>query len=138
MAGDFNVDPADIARSGFLQMVGGVLFHTNSATCGPNTRDFFIVHKSLAHAVVGIQRVDGVGLHPHRPVRLILRGDSRRFAVRQLVRPAKVPGTMPMGPPSKPPCYENIIETLANVEPISISNGDTVVDTSVIDNAANE
>ena len=113
MAGDFNIEPGDIARSGFLQMVDGVLFHTNSATCGNNTRDYFIVHRSLAHAVVGIQRVDGVGLHPHSPVSLTLRGDSRRFAVRQLVRPPKVTATLPHGPPIKPPSYDTITSDLA-------------------------
>ena len=44
MAGDFNIEPGDIARSGFLQMVDGVLFHANSATCCNNMRDYFIVH----------------------------------------------------------------------------------------------
>ena len=138
MAGDFNIEPGDIARSGFLQMVDGVLFHTNSPTCGNNTRDYFIVHRSLAHAVIGIQRVDGVGLHPHSPVRLILRGDSRRFAVRQLVRPPKVAATLPHGPPVQPPSYASIIANLTRIEPHLSSDASALHHTEVINGATTE
>ena len=118
MAADWNVNPAQLAASGFLQMVNGVLFQPTLPTCHDNTFDFFVVHRSLAHAVVGVQRIDGVGVNPHKPVRLLLRGDARRFATRQMVRPKKIPAVLAHGPVATPPNYSNIAATLDKVKPI--------------------
>ena len=76
MAGDWHLSQEQVAASGLLQMVDGVLFQPSSPTCHHNTFDFFVVHRSIAHAVVGVQRIDGEGVKPHHPVRLVLRGDA--------------------------------------------------------------
>ena len=81
--GDFNVTPQELEGSGWLRMVGGVLCAPVLPTCNDHTYDFFIVHRSLAHAVVGAERLDDVGVHPHRASRLLLRGDARRCMTRQ-------------------------------------------------------
>ena len=46
--------------------------------------------------------------YPHRPARLLIRGDARRFAVSKIVRPPKVPANIPFGPPTRPPSYASI------------------------------
>ena len=98
LCGDWNLSPEVIAESGFLQMVGGTLFAPAHDTCNDSKYDYFVVSKSFAFAVVGTQRVDGVTMNPHRPVRLLLRGDARRFAVRKILRPTKVKANLPYGP----------------------------------------
>ena len=100
--------PNVIAESGFLQMVGGTLFAPANDTCNDNVYDYFVVSKAFAFAVVGTQRVDGVTMSPHRPVRLLLRGDARRFAVRKILRPAMVRAKLPHGPVVPAPSYEAV------------------------------
>ena len=99
-------------------MVDGVLFQPNSPMCHHNTFDFFVVHRSIAHAVVGVLRMDGVGVKPHHPVRLVRWGDARRFAVRQLVRAKTIPAIMPHGPFLQPPSYDDITQNLGGTQPI--------------------
>ena len=78
--------------SGFLAIVGGLLIAPSNPTCNDNTYDYYVISKTLNRAVVGVQRVDGIGMNPHRPACLLLRGGARRFAV----RPARVPAKLPM------------------------------------------
>ena len=68
---------------------GGTIFAPELTTCNGTIFDFFIVTNNFAHAVAGVQRIEGVGTSPHFPVRLLLRGDARRFTVRTPVRPKK-------------------------------------------------
>ena len=102
LAADFNVLPAELAGSGWLELVGGVIRATELATCNDATYDFFVVHRSLQHAVAGVQRLDGAGLHPHHPVRLLLKGNARRYLTRQLRRPGRILGDLPAGPTPPP------------------------------------
>jgi len=108
ISGDWNVNPDVLIGSGFLARVNGVVVAPANPTCNDNTYDYFVVCRSLSHAVVGAQRVDGIGFTPHRPVRLLLRGDARRFAVRTIVRPKRVPARLPHGPAIKPPSYDEV------------------------------
>ena len=112
-AGDWNISPQTLASSGWLDMVGGVIFATELPTCNENTYDFFVVHRSLAHAVAGVQRLEDGGMNPHWPTRLIIRGDARRFAIRKLIRPPKVEGILPFGPSGSDPCYDHVTATAA-------------------------
>ena len=104
-AGDWNITPAMLTSTQWLKMVGGVIIAPELPTCNANVYDFFVVHKSLAHAVVGIQRLHDGGCHPHYPVRLLLRGNARRYLVRRLVKPPLAAGELPAGPPNRPPSY---------------------------------
>jgi len=90
--GDWNMSPETLASSSWLALVEGVIFATELPTCNDNVYDYFEVHKSIAHAVFGVQRLQDGGLCPHWATRLLIRGDAKRHAVRKLVRPAKVEG----------------------------------------------
>jgi hypothetical protein len=98
LGGDWNVAPAALLATGWLELVGGVIITQDSPTCGSNVYDYFVVKQGFAAAVAGIQRVDDAGLNPHWPCRLLIRGDARSCRVRQLVRPLPVPGVLPHGP----------------------------------------
>ena len=51
---------------------------------------------------------------PHFPTRLLLKGDALRYLARKLIKPTKVPGYLPAGPPSKPPSYHGVVERSAS------------------------
>ena len=89
-------------------MVGGVIFAADLTTCNDNTYDYFVVRRSIAHAVVGVQRLEDGGMSPRWASRLLLRGDARRFAIRKLIRPPKVGGLLPHGPSEAPPDYSSV------------------------------
>ena len=98
IAGDWNMEPAILARSGFLAMINGTIVAPELPTCNGKVFDYFVVTNNFLHAVAGAQRIEGVGTHPHYPVRLLLRGDARRFAIRTLSRPKRVPPMLMHGP----------------------------------------
>ena len=79
-------------------MVDGVIFAPSSPTCHGKVYDFFVVSRTLAHAVESVNRIEDAGLHPHWPARLILRSTPRRRLVRKLVKPRAVSGTLPLWP----------------------------------------
>jgi hypothetical protein len=110
VGGDWNMSPQELAQSQWLRIVNGVIFATELVTCNESTYDYFVVHRSIAHAVVGAQRIQDGGLNPHWVTRLLMRGDARRLAVRKLVRAEKVPGFLPMGPVLPPPSYKGVVE----------------------------
>ena len=62
--GDWNISPELLRSSRWLEIVDGVLFSPGLATCGNNIYDYFVVHRSLMHAVVGVQRVEDGGMLP--------------------------------------------------------------------------
>ena len=87
--------------------MGGAIAATQLVTCNESTYDYFVVHRSLSHAVVGVQRLEDGGMNPHWASRLLLRGDARRFAIRRLVRPPKVNDFLHVGPqPQCPICTD--------------------------------
>jgi hypothetical protein len=110
LGGDWNLSPEVLRASKWLDMVGGVVFATPLPTCNDSTYDYFVVHRSLAHSVVGVQKIEDGGCNPHWQSRLLLRGDARRLAVRKLVRPPKVEATLPFGPQRPPPDYGEVLK----------------------------
>ena len=114
--GDWNMPPETLAASKWLDIVNGVIFASQLPTCHDNVYDYFFVHRSLADAVVGVQRLQDGGSNPHWMARLIIKGNAKRFAVRQLVRPGKVEGILPHGPPQQGPDYQPVLDKLANDE----------------------
>ena len=103
------MDPATLASSGWLALVDGVVVAPALPTCNGNTYDFFVVSRGLVPAIVRVQRIDDAGLSPHWPARLVLRGDARRFAIRQLVRPKLVEPILPFGPLPEQICQLPVI-----------------------------
>ena len=114
-SGDWNLEPDVLAASGFPKLVDGVVFAASLPTCGEKKFDYYVVSRSIAHAVVGMQRIEGVGMEPHYPTRLLIRGDARRFAIRKLVRPTRVPPVLQHGPQPQPPSYQPIHDNLDHV-----------------------
>ena len=72
VAADWNISPLLVlAESCWLKIVGGYF-----------RDDYFIVHKSIAHIMIGVQRIEDGACNPHWPTRLIMRGDARRKTLR--------------------------------------------------------
>ena len=99
---DWNINPSTLEASKWPELVRGVIVSTATPTCFSNTYDFFVVSEGLAPAVAGIARVEDAALHPHRPARLFVQSDARRFLTRQLTKPDRVPGLLPAGPLPRP------------------------------------
>ena len=98
IAGDWNITPDMLSATGWLDVVKGRIVSPAAPTCNGSTYDVFVVSRSIAHAVLGVSRIDDGGFTPHFPTRLYLAGDARRKAVRRLVRPRRVDGELPAGP----------------------------------------
>ena len=94
--------PATLAASKWPDMVRGVIVATDLPTCFSNTYDYFVVSKGMSEAVAGIARIEDAALYPHHPVRLLIKSDARMFLTRQLVKPERVPGSLPCGPLPRP------------------------------------
>ena len=77
--------------------------HKNS---GVTRIDTVMSNSVAAHAVAGVQRIEGVGTQTHFPSRFLLRGDARRFMVRNLVRSKRVPPVLMHWSQPKPPSYD--------------------------------
>eukprot|EP00973_Karenia_brevis_P021664 2980076-Karenia_brevis.AAC.1 len=116
VGGDWNISPQLLAQSGWLQMVQGTIVATTLPTCNASVYDYFVVHNSLSHAVVGVQRISDGGLNPHWPSRLLLRGDSRRLASRVLVKPPRVAARLPAGPSRCPQRYDDVARLAGELE----------------------
>ena len=106
VGGDWNISPEVLAASRWPEMVGGKIFAGSHPTCNNSNYDFFVVDRAVAHAVVGVQRLDDGGFSPHWATRLFIKGDARRHAVRKLCKPPLVKGVLPQGPAAQPPSYD--------------------------------
>ena len=113
---DWNVPPDTMAAARWPEMVGGKIFPTKLPTCNDETYDFFVVHQSLAHAVVGVQRLEDSAFPPHWATRLFLKGDAKRYALRRLCKPPLVKGVLPQGPQMQPPSYQEVHHLAATAE----------------------
>ena len=95
---DANMSPADLQKSGWVDMIKGQIIAPEIPTCSSSTLDFFVVSKQLVPAVHAVQVIQDVGTSPHQPVRLLIQaGAARRFR-RQIAKPPLVPGKLPLGP----------------------------------------
>ncbi len=57
IGGDFNCTPAELVKSGWLKMVGGVIFRPEGSTCNlgeKRTLDFFVVRPALNRTSWGL------------------------------------------------------------------------------------
>ena len=97
VAGDFQVDPAELVRSGFPRLAKGVVVAPNTATCGNNTIDYFVVSENLVGAVHSVTTLAESPFDPHSPVRLLLRAGSRKQRARVQVKLFGIPAVLPSG-----------------------------------------
>ena len=109
VAGDFNLQPQELIDSGWLFLVSGVVKAPALETCGQAVYDYFVVHKGLEKAVVGVARVKDFGMQPHCPVRLFLKAGPRAINVRCLKAPAKIAAVLPSGCAGPPTDYSAVV-----------------------------
>ena len=76
VGGDWNMAPSKLLDAQWIQQIGGVVVAPSQPTCHVATYDYFVVSRGLAPSIVSAFRVQGAGLWPHWPARLLLR--SRR------------------------------------------------------------
>ena len=75
VVGDWNLTPELLRLSRWLDVVGGLDRAQADPTCCTSVYDYFVVHKSLNHAVRAVLRLDDGGCYPHWAVRLVLAAD---------------------------------------------------------------
>ena len=100
IGGDFNCDPAALAETGFVDLIGGVIHAPSDATCGKRTYDYFVVSRDLSPAVYSVHAVADGPCRPHCPVRMLVRAAPRAMLVRHLKAPRGFPARLPHGPPT--------------------------------------
>ena len=103
LAADFNFTPGFLRRSGFLQLVRGEIAAPVDPTCNDHVYDYFVVPRRLAPSVVAVQVVHDEGVHPHRPVRLLLRANLHRVLLTKILRPKPVGALACVLGPAPPP-----------------------------------
>ncbi len=69
---DWNMTPATLVATGWLDVIDGVAIAPNGSTCEASCIDYFVVPQNFVHAVAGASVVGDAGLHPHKPVRLYI------------------------------------------------------------------
>ena len=65
--------PEALAASGFLRLVNGMICAPEAPTCGEKSFDYFVVCRTLSHAVVGVQRIIDADTNPHTLVQLLIK-----------------------------------------------------------------
>ena len=100
IGGDWNCSPEDLAATGWLDLVQGVVVAPtlSSPTCHGKVFDYFVVARCFHHNVVGVKTIANAGYHPHSPVRLFLRGASTIARIRQVASPMRLDARLPFGP----------------------------------------
>ena len=98
LGGDFNCTPAELQKTGWLELVDGVVHAPTAATSCSRTIDFFVVAKSCSHAVKGVHVVEDTNCFPHKAVRLLVSSCTRQDVVRELRKVPKFEARQPYGP----------------------------------------
>ena len=58
IGGDWQDPPIELARTGFLDLVGGTIATPHLTTCNRRAIDFFVVADSLSHAIYDVAVID--------------------------------------------------------------------------------
>ena len=98
LGGDWNCTPQDLAATGWLKKVGGVLHAPSAPTCNGSVYDFFVVSASASDQVHSCVVVGDAGMTPHSPSRLFFIGALRKTMVRVIRAPQSIPAVLPHGP----------------------------------------
>jgi len=111
LAGDWNMSPKDLRDSGWPELLNAVVIctdeHTYEAAGHTSELDFFLVEKSIAHAVDACEVKDEVSVSKHRLVCLELRGDFKEKKVMRMRKPRPLPTFPPSGPFPQPPLWDD-------------------------------
>jgi hypothetical protein len=102
LAADWNASPEELHATRWPELAGGVIHAPSVPTCGDRCYDYFVVSRSLQHAVVATLVVSNPGFGPHRPARLFLRASPRACTIRTIDRPGRFTADLPFGPEHEP------------------------------------
>ncbi|CAK0869342.1 unnamed protein product, partial [Prorocentrum cordatum] len=93
--GDFNVEPGTLRELGWPRVQRGTCLGPAECTCvaqgAEHVCDWFVGSFCLAHGVREATALDGFGLCPRKPVRLLLQDVRPDALVQVLVRPGRFP-----------------------------------------------
>ena len=98
---DGNCTPEQLAKTGWLKLVGATIFRPRQPTCKlgeGRTIDFFVVSLGLEPFVKGAFNINDAGLHPHSPARLIIGDRPREDKMRTMKVPMAHSVELPAGP----------------------------------------
>ena len=112
MGGDYNMAPEKLTE--WARRTRSSIHCTAAPTCHNNRYDFFIVHRTLTQAIVGVQTIDDLGGRPHFGSRILIDSrikDDRTWALK---KPAEIPGTLPAGCKQFEPQYDLAAGLLAS------------------------
>ncbi len=121
LGGDWNCTPADLAATGWLQKVGGVIHAPSAPTCNGNVYDFFVVAAGISDQVQSTHKIGDAGFTPHSPASLIFKGSPRKTMVRHLKAPTE--NRDAGAPPDDPSREEHITLLLAPLQWCSTMSG---------------
>ena len=95
LGGDFNMRP-ELLQSWATDNRASI--HCTAApTCNANVYDYFIVHRSLTSAIVGVQSIGDVGGRPHVGARLLVNARRSSELVWTMKKPKQIPSILPCG-----------------------------------------
>ncbi len=135
MAADFNCAPAELARSGWPALAGGVIVAPDMPTCHGRVLDFFVVSQDLVAAVDSVAVIEDAGYTPHSPVRLLLRAAPRAIRVRRLAAPRPFGAVLPHGCLSKSAAEAAVAHSAAPAGPAGPSSAAAATDGDARDTA---
>ena len=98
IGGDWNLSPETLEEAGWVNTIHGAIAKPSEYTCAQSIYDFFVVCDGLRGATHSVTAISDAGLHPHLPVRLLLRSSARRPHSRAVRLPTRVPPALPSGP----------------------------------------
>ena len=101
LAMDANMEPDLLRTTGWEKAVGGTIFSSGQPTCNSSNYDYFLVSNSLRHNVHCVQKATDAGTNPHAACRILLRANDTRRRRRIPKKCPRVPGTLPVGPPTQ-------------------------------------
>ena len=106
--------PGELAATNWHTWVSGKIKAPDRATCMNSKYDYFVVDRSIDHAVAGVQVLTDGGLYRHPPCRLCHRANKRRKKIRTLARLQKVPGRLPHGSAVSQESYQEVHDECDN------------------------
>lgn len=134
--GDWNLTPKELADSGWLELVKGVVVQPGRPTCftkgAPSCIDYFVVDRRIADKTRAVVKSGGL-IKTHRPVILEIRGALRETMVVRQVKPAKFDLDLPHGPRQAPPdettvACKDALSKLTNLDNLDTDAAQTVLD----------
>ena len=114
VAGDWNMEPSTLQKSGFVSELGCELVATEAGTCkkaggkGYSKLDYFLVSSGVVSTVTSARLCGKTAANPHRPVHMAMAADLEETFVDIWLRQPTLPTELPMG--CVPPVDQDALE----------------------------